>query len=126
MQTHYQRPQTSSGALRISIWFYTQVENSGPEPGELPKELVYKCLGQVYGSSNKDIEILKSHNVKRGVTIKIRDTRGGYLPVNSDTVVIDDHRYKNSDNSNIYWNIIDVRPDFESDQFTIIILGASQ
>ncbi|MFO1546674.1 phage head-tail adapter protein [Lactiplantibacillus plantarum] len=126
MQTHYQRPQTTSGDLRIPIWFYTQAENSGPEPGETPKELIYQCLGQVYGSSNKDIEILKSHSVKRGVTIKIRDTRGGYLPVNSDTVVIDDYRYKNSNNGNLYWNIIDVRPDFESDQFIIIVLGVAQ
>lgn len=121
----YQRPKTTSGDLRIPVSFYRQTENPDGEPGEMPTKIVFECFAQVYGSSNKDNAILDAHGVKRGVTIKIRDTRGEYQPVNNDAVVISDYRYKDVHGDYIIWNIVDVRPDFEDDRFVVIVLGVT-
>lgn len=126
METTYKRPTTSSGDLRTPIAFYQMTENEGIEPGEMPTKPLFECLGQAYAPSNKDNAILETHGVKRGVTVKIRDTRGGFFPKNNDGAVIDDYRYQNVHGENIVWNVVDVRPDFEDDRFIVVVLGESE
>lgn len=125
MMRQYQKPKTTSGDLRIPVSFYHQTENPDGEPGQMPTEPVFDCFAQVYGSSNKDNAILDVHGVKRGVTIKVRDTRGEYQPAYNDSVVITDYRYKDSNGNYILWNILDVRPDFKDDRFVIVVLGVT-
>lgn len=126
MKTTYKRPTTSSGDLRTPIEFYRMTKNLDGEPGQMPTQPLFKCLAQVYGSSNKDTAILEAHGVKRGVTVKMRDTRGGYIPKNNDGVVVDDYRYKSANGDSIVWNVVDIRPDFEDDRFIVVVLGESE
>ncbi|WP_274804930.1 phage head-tail adapter protein [Lacticaseibacillus rhamnosus] len=118
---------TTSGDLRTFVMFYRQAPNCEGEPGDLPVRKVYEGWAQVYAPSQKDLTFLNSANVKEGVTIKIRDPHGDpelgsetpFIPSSSDyQVYIDDYRYKNKT-----WNIVDVRQDFENDEFVVLVLG---
>lgn len=112
--------QPTSGDLRTPVYFYGQLPSDDGEPGDMPDTQVFMAFAQVYGASTKDTAILNSHEYSAGVTIKIRDTRGEFVPDPSkNTVVIDDYRYA----SVADWDILDVRPDFEDDAFTVVVLG---
>lgn len=109
-----------SGDLRTPVTFYEQTPNDGWEPGNVPTKEVFQAWAQVYGASTKDNVILNSHSYTAGVTIKIRDTQGEFVPSpTKHTVYIDDYRYKDVQG----WDIIDVRPDFEDDRFVVLVLG---
>lgn len=117
----YKIPKTTAGDLNIPVIFYQFVPRDGPEPGEEVKRELYRCNAEVYDPSMKDREILQSHETKLAVTIKIRDTRGQYLPTNQHHVEIKDSRYATK-----VWDVIDTRPDFKDDRFIIMILGCTE
>ena len=75
-------------------------------------------MAQIYNPSMKDIEILRIHETKEGLTLKVRDTIGEYKPTNKHFVEIQDYRYGNK-----IWNILDVAYDFEDNRFNKIVLG---
>lgn len=109
----------TSGDLRTPVYFYAQSPNDNGEPGNQPRAQVFMAWAQVYGASNKDVAILNTHDYTAGITIKIRDTQGEFIPdPNKNTVIIDDYRYKD-----VVWDITDVRPDFKNDQFVVLVLG---
>ncbi|MHA3066578.1 head-tail adaptor protein [Lacticaseibacillus saniviri] len=115
----YKRPPVSTGDLRIPVQFLEQTPNEDGEPGDLPTKIVYKAWAQVYAPSQKDTQLLNAADLKEGVTIKVRDTRGEFLPqADKHQVHIDDYRYQNKN-----WNVVNVRLDFENDAFLVIVLG---
>lgn len=112
--------QPISGDLRTPVYFYEQTPNADGEPGEAPTLPIFMAWAQVYSASTKDNTILNAHEYTAGVTIKIRDTQGEFVPdPNKNSVYIDDYRYSNVED----WDIIDVRPDFEDDRFVVCVLG---
>lgn len=68
----------------------------------------------------KDREILDVDGTKEAITIKIRDPYTDYVANNKHKAVLDDYRYKNK-----VWDVIDVVPDLENNDFVKIILGVS-
>ena len=112
----------TSGQLRTLATFYEQSSGDSYEPGEQPTVPAAKAWAQVYAASTKDRTILSDNDRTSGITIKIRDTRGEFVPDPSkNTVILDDYRYQN-----VEWNIVDVRPDFDSDSFIVCVLTNAQ
>ncbi|WDF81815.1 phage head-tail adapter protein [Lacticaseibacillus pabuli] len=112
----------TSGQLRTLATFYEQSSGDSYEPVEEPTVVVTQAWAQVYGASTKDRTILSDNDRKSGITIKIRDSRGEFVPDPSKhTVVLDDYRYQN-----VEWNILDVRPDFDNDSFIVLVLTNAQ
>lgn len=111
--------KSRTGKLNTKVAFWQYKPNSGPEPGEREKKILYKARAEVYDPSMKDLEILNGKGTKKAVTIIIRDPRGKYVPTNKHYVEIEDYRLSES------WNIIDVRPDITGNRFLTIVLGVT-
>lgn len=114
----YKPPKTGAGELKTPVSFYDK-KSSGPDPNA-PEELieVYKCTAEIYNPSMKDWEIMKVNGVKQGVTIIIRDPLQSYIPRNHHLVQLVDFRYED-----VTWEIVEVRPDIQDNQFITILLG---
>ncbi|MDV2576902.1 hypothetical protein RYX41_11545 [Lactiplantibacillus plantarum] len=70
--------------------------------------------------------MLTAHESKYGATVKIRDAFGEFDPTTKDTVVIDDRRYLDATGQPIVWDVIQVAPDLENNQFVKIVLGVTK
>lgn len=114
----YKPKQTSSGDLRTPVTFFDYKPKDGPDPEETEKSTLHKCHAEIYSPSMKDLEKLKSSETKQALTIKIRDSKGEYVPSNKHFVEINDYRYRG-----ITWNIIDVVFDMTDNSFIKLILG---
>lgn len=112
----YIPPDIQSSNLNIPITFYEFVPNSGPEPGEQKKRVLFECFANIYNPSSKDIQMVGSKDVLDSITIKIRDTAGEYLPSTKHGVEIDDLMYAEKT-----FGIIFVGPDLENHNFIKII-----
>ncbi|MGM0260418.1 hypothetical protein IGK73_002307 [Enterococcus sp. AZ102] len=116
----YKKPKIVAGALNTPVTFFEFKPTEGPDPGEIEKKELYSCTCLAYNPSSKDREILSAKGTKEAMTIKIRDPFLDYIPDNKHKVVIEDFRYKNK-----IWEIVEVSPDLESNQFLKLILGLS-
>lgn len=117
---NYKPPKTGAGELRVPVSFYLFEPQDGPEPGESKKKPLHKCMCEAYNPSIKDLSVMDTKGTKEGVTVKIRDTRGEYLPSNKHFAELEDYRY-----SGKVFSVIDVRPDLTDNRFIIILLGAT-
>lgn len=117
MRQPYKKPTVRSGDLNTPVTFYT-VGSDDFIPGQQAITKVFKAYAQVYGPSQKDRQIMDSNDVKEGVTIKIRNTQGEFVPNHTQRVYIDDYHYVDQ-----LWDVIDVRPDFQNDKFDVIVLA---
>lgn len=111
--------KSRTGKLNTKIVFWQYQPNSGPEPGEKEKKILYKARAEIYDPSMKDLEILNGKGTKKAVTIVIRDPRGKYVPTNKHFVEILDYRLGEC------WNIMDVRQDISENRFVTIVLGVT-
>lgn len=116
----YQRPKIVAGDLRTPVTFFEFNPTNGPDPSDEEKEELYKCTCLAYNPSMKDREILDVTGTKEAITIKIRDPFTDYLASNKHKVILDDYRYKGK-----VWDVMDVSPDLENNEFVKIILGVS-
>ena len=116
----YQRPKIVAGDLRTPVTFFEFNPTNGPDPSDEEKSELYKCTCLAYNPSMKDREILDATGTKEAITIKIRDPYTDYAASNKHKAVLDDYRYKNK-----VWDVIDVVPDLENNDFVKIILGVS-
>ena len=96
---------THNGTLNTPVVFYSIRVASGLHKQETVSRVEYQTWAEIYSSSLKDIEILKSRDVKKSVTIKIRDPYGAYETNNKHVVEIHAPRYKG-----VFWKIEDIRP----------------
>ena len=116
---NYKGRKTDIGELRTPVRFY-EYTSEGPYPSETNEGVeVFSCMAEVHDVSMKDIELMKTSNVDKGITIRIRDPLDTYQPKTNHYVVIDDFRYEG-----IEWNIEDVRPSFDDNKIIVIVLGA--
>lgn len=115
---NYKPPKTGAGELKTPVSFLKK-KASGPDPNapEQPEKL-YNCTAEIYSPSIKDWEVMKANGVKQGVTIIIRDPLKTYIPKNHHLVEIEDFRYED-----ITWNIVEIRPDIQNNQFITLLLG---
>ena len=120
IKANYQRPKIVAGDLRTPVTFFEYQPTLGPDPSDEEKKELYKCTCLAYNPSMKDREILDGVGTKEAITIKIRDPYTDYLASNKHKAVLDDYRYKNK-----VWDVIDVVPDLENNDFVKIILGVS-
>lgn len=122
----YKAPTIKTSQLNTLVRFFRTQKPTGPEPGRGKTELVFECLGLAYDPSSKDHTVLVDHEAKYGVTVKIRDTFGEYDPSTTDTVQIDDRRYLDPSGQPIIWDVVQVAPDLEHNQYVKIILGVTK
>lgn len=120
IKANYQRPKIVAGDLRTPVTFFEYRPATGPDPSDEEKKELYNCTCLAYNPSMKDREILDVTGTKEAVTIKIRDPYTDYLASNKHKAVLDDYRYKGK-----VWDVIDVTPDIENNEFVKIILGVS-
>ena len=114
----YKPPKTGAGELKTPVSFYVPI-NNGPEP--VPGGIgdpEFECTAEVYKPSMKDLEVMKVNGVKNGMTIIIRDPLQEFQPQNDQRVKINDYRYAGK-----IWEVIEVRPDIQNNQFVTILLG---
>ena len=116
----YQRPKIVAGDLRTPVTFFEYLPSSGPDPSDEEKSELYKCTCLAYNPSMKDREILDVAGTKEAITIKIRDPFTDYQANNKHKATLDDYRYKGK-----VWDVVDVAPDLENNEFVKIILGGS-
>lgn len=114
----FERPAISSGGLNKPIEFFEIRPSSGPEVGGDERIILFNAMAEVYESSMKDIEAHSTVSAKNMITVKIRDTYGGYLPQTDHKFEINHHNYTNK------YNVIDVSPDTRDRGF-IKIVGES-
>ena len=116
---NYKKRTTDIGELRTPVRF-CEYASAGPYPSEINEGVeVFFCMAEVHDVSMKDMELMKTSNVDKGLTIRIRDPFQTYQPKTNHYVVIDDFRYEG-----IEWNIENVRPSFDDDKIIVIVLGA--
>lgn len=120
INSNYKRPQIVAGDLNTPVTFFEFKPGNGPDPGEVKKKVLYKCTALIYNPSMKDRDILNVAGTKEAVTLKIRDPFTDYLPTNKHKAEIEDYRYLGK-----VWEIVDVSPDLENNDFVKIILGVS-
>ncbi|GAB3061885.1 hypothetical protein ACFOU0_06065 [Salinicoccus sesuvii] len=109
-------PQISTGDLDKPVDFFVIKTSSGPEAhGSGGEELLYHCMADVYESSMKDITRNDVSSARKMVTIKIRDTVGGYLPQNTHSFRINHYKYPRD------YQVIDVAPDTSEAGFMKVI-----
>lgn len=118
IQFKYKAPETNAGALRTPVIFYESTTNNGPEPDQNKKTVLHECFAEVYNPSMKDIQVMQTTETKEAVTIRIRDTKGEYNPTNKHYVSIQDYRYLDK-----VFNVMDVRPDLQNNNFVTLLLG---
>lgn len=117
----YKAPKIKTSDLRTPIRFFEYAPSTGPEPGEEEKRVLHECFAEVYNPSMKDMELMNTVGTKQGVSVNIRDTKGGFVPNNDHFAEILDYRYKG-----VLWNVVDVKSDLQNNAFTKIILGVTQ
>ena len=117
---NYKKPKITSGDLDTPVIFFGYEPSNSPEPEEQEKNVLHSCFAEIYSSSMKDMEIVKSSGkaTKQTVTINIRDPDIDYLPSNKHKAKLEDIRYKG-----VIWELIDVAAP--KDGFIKIILGAT-
>ncbi|WP_271401443.1 phage head-tail adapter protein [Salinicoccus roseus] len=112
----YKRPEISTGSLNKPVDFFKVTSSDGPEAHTGgSEELLYHCMADVYESSMKDITRNDVSSAKKMVTMKIRDTVGGYLPQNTHRFRINHYKYPRD------YQVIDVAPDTSEDGFMKVI-----
>lgn len=111
-----QSRQTTCGDLSTPVAFYKMGLPSGLDLTE-KEELVYQTYAEVYNPSMKDIEVMNAHDIKKAMTLKIRDPFQTYQPQNRHKVIIKDERYQHG-----FWEIVEIRPDFHDRRFITILL----
>jgi hypothetical protein len=95
---------THNGTLNTPVEFCSTKVASGLHKHGTTNKVEYKAWAEIYNSSLKDIEILKSRGVKKSVTIIIRDPYGAYQTDNKHVVMIHSPRY-----AGVVWKIEDIR-----------------
>lgn len=112
---------THNGEFRTPATFYSAKADTSLHGRDIVYQELTKAFVEVYNPSNKDVEVMKVHGVKSAVTIKMRDQFGTYQPSNSDMVKLAGLKFKDK-----YWQIVDIRPDFDAPGFITILLSGDK
>lgn len=118
------RRETTNGDLRTPVVFYTASLDEGLDGREVAYQEVFRTFAEVYNPSMKDVEILKSREVRAGrsvqtgLTVKIRDPLTAYIPDNSHFVEILDGRVDGRK-----WEVVAIRPSFGDRAFLTLLVG---
>jgi len=115
----------NAGKLNTRIQFFEYAPNDGPEPGESEKLKLWECWAEVYEPSMKDHESLRTTNVLSAVTIRIRDTRGEFIPRNEHYMSVLDDAYSDGKGDYVRFNINKIQPDVKDKRFIKVVAEAS-
>lgn len=116
----YQPKRVHTGELRTRVTFYEYGSNTGPEPGESEKQILYETWAKVDEVRAKDIEIAKSNGTLSDLTITIRDPRGTFIPSNKHYIQVHAPEYLN-----LRYNVKLAQPDLQNRDFIKVISGVS-
>lgn len=111
------KTKLTQGKLRTPVNFYSAHLAPGVDGRDEAYEKVYQTYAHVYNPSMKDLEIGRGRETKVSLTIQIRDPLDDYQPLNEHFVEVQHRRFKGK------WGIVDIRPDFENQEYIIIVLG---
>lgn len=116
----YQPKRVPTGELRTRVTFYEYGSNTGPEPGDTEKQLLYETWAKVDEVWTKDIEIAKSNGTLSDLTITIRDPRGAFIPTNKHYIQVHAPEYEH-----LRYNVKLAQPDLQNRDFIKVISGVS-
>ena len=114
----YKPPHVNTGDLRVPVTFFEYVPNTGPEPGEKPKKVLFECLAKVDNVWMKDLEQAKTNGTIEDITITIRDPLDDYIPTNKHYIEIDARGYRGK-----HFNVKADFPDPQNNAFIKIVGG---
>ncbi|OEL06896.1 hypothetical protein AST13_02330 [Staphylococcus xylosus] len=98
--------------------FY-ETKKSGPYPNEKLEAPIFKCKGEKYNNSIKDITILGNDTQTQSFTLIMRDSSKEFVPKFNHKIQIKDKRF-----DSILFNIFDIR--FDKPQKGYITLVVSE
>lgn len=104
----FSRKRTNAGTLRTPALFF-EAHNSTPEPNSIQLDLVYRCFGEIYNPSTKDVSVLHGHDVSDGLTLIIRNTQGQFIPTLDHIVQIQNEFY-----NDVKFKIVSISPQDSS------------
>lgn len=117
----YKPPSAHSGQLRTPVIFYEYQPNTGPEPGEMEKRILYKCFAKIEQVWMRDIEQAKANGTATDITVRFRDPQTEYVPSNKHYFEIDAAEFKGK-----RYNIKTARPDPQNHAFIRAIGGLKE
>ncbi|RIM88328.1 hypothetical protein BU107_05880 [Staphylococcus xylosus] len=98
--------------------FY-EVKKTGPYPNDKLEYSVFKCKGEKYNNSIKDITILGNDTQAQSFTLIVRDPGKSFVPKFNHKIRVQDERFENTS-----FNIFDIR--FDKPQKGYITLVVSE
>ncbi|WP_152534784.1 phage head completion protein [Bacillus cihuensis] len=104
--------------MKTRITFYEYTPSSGPEPGEVERNILYECWAKIDNVWLKDLELAKSTGTLSDLTITIRDPRSTFIPTNKHYVSINAPNHQDE-----RYNVKHVQPDLQNKQFITIVAG---
>lgn len=110
--------KTHNGTLCTPVTFYEVGTDNSLDGRNKAQKAIFNTYADVYNPSNKDVTIMNNNSVHNAVTIRIRDPLTGYQPDSKHFVELKDERY-----SGKFWEIVDIRPDFNDRSFLTLLLG---
>lgn len=120
MNPKFKKNRTTNGSLRTPVVFFSTKIEDGLDGRDVKFEKKFSCFAQIYNPSMKDIEISQNKSMKASLTLKIRDPQTDYFVDNRHVVEVSDKRVAGRK-----WDIIDFRPDFENNDFIVIVVGST-
>lgn len=112
----YKPPRVKTGDLRTPITFYLYEPNSGPEPGEHEKEILYEAWAKIDSVWLKDLETAKANDTLSDITITIRDPQADFIPNNKHYISVDAPEYQDK-----RYNVKHVMPDLQNKDFITVV-----
>lgn len=87
------KKNSNASDKRTPVTFFDD-SKSGFIPGEeIDGEELFFCMADMYQSSQKDYELLRSTNIQYAVTLIIPDARPNYIPTAKHHFIVDDALY---------------------------------
>ncbi|VXC08106.1 Phage head-tail adapter protein [Bacillus sp. 349Y] len=105
-----------SGDLRTPISFYEFAPTEGPEPGNEEVKTLYECWAKVEKVWLKDLEQAKANGTLEDLTVRIRDPRGSFVPLNNQYIGINEVGYLGK-----RYRVYSIQPDSKNVGFIVVI-----
>lgn len=97
---------------------FVSFKKTGPYPEDEDKDVeLYSSFAKIYNPSIKDLEIMKSTEYVKGLSVIIRDPYRAYEISNKHFIKVSNKYYGNK-----YFNIIEIRPNTPIDNYITLLL----
>lgn len=106
----------NTGDLRTPVSFYEYVPNTGFEPGETEKQILFDAWASVEKVWMKDLELAKQNGTLEDITVRIHDPRPDYNPTVKHYIGVNDLSYYGK-----RYKVETVQPDMKNIGYMLIV-----